>query len=780
MSDQDETMRLAAEIVNKWSGPLTDMRRDLRKLADDVKGTHAAGAAHAKKHGDAISGLRKEFQRLDEHVKSTGMQTMAAFGLSALSVAGAVAAIKDAVFGFGDSTRQLTFLRRETGLAIDQLRQYEALARRVGAAPGAMSKGIQDFAQHMQNLRRLAPEELNAWATGFDRNANQFARSLARMSNPDALSGAIGFLDRIPSPQDKRKWLRMLGLPEDLANVPVAELRKQMAEIQKSIGSLGPDAEKSAERFNSAIDRMNDSIDRLKLTIGSGLANAFADGIGQLRAFIDQNRNELIGDLKAISSGIHTTLQDARELMQVYNEFRSGGLTGPIGPAEKKFLGEPDVDALAGVLRLRKHPLGEAGKLWNHLQQTPSNIPPGADFMPMAYHPGGGLRSGGGFTMLGAGASSGSPEEVIAKGTHIGVLQALREFRNEVEGSSTGAGGGGMMAANYSPGGGMGGAGGGISGSLRRSLGGAYAPAGAGTGAGGPLRSEIGSGEAAITPAAGGPGLAADRARFANELARKPWLKDRIMQISLGENTDSRANLAVMETIFNRASARGISLEEATKGVAQGGYYPGSTFSGGARNMQLAKYMAMARAHWDQVMGGSNISNYATDNSSQGLAMRERATGRFTFQSQFGGAGGTGSPGMETFFSPGGAGGSGRASRSAYLAWLRGVAAGAGVAPSAGGVWAAPGYSAEMYSPFGRHGSALRDHFGYRGHGGDLLRHGKQSGMYPGGGQLKGSAHLAIDFRGMPKGTRTKLAHSGFSEVRLNHGRTMVPASQDS
>ena len=71
-------------------------------------------------------------------------------------------------------------------------------------------------------------------------------------------------------------------------------------------------------------------------------------------------------------------------------------------------------------------------------------------------------------------------------------------------------------------------------------------------------------------------------------------------------------------------------------------------------------------------------------------------------------------------------------------------------------------------------------HFGYRGHGGDALRVGKQSGLYPGGGQLKGSAHLAIDFRGMPKGTRTKLAHSGFSEVTLNRGRTMVPASQDS
>jgi hypothetical protein len=771
MSEQDETMRLAAEIVNKWSGPLTDMRRDLRKLSDDVKGTHAAGVTHAKKHGEAISGVRREFQRLDEHVKSTSLQTMAAFGLSALSVAGAISAVKDSVFGFGDSTRQMTFLRRETGLAMDQLRQYEALARRVGAAPGAMSKGIQDFAQHMQNLRRLTADELNAWRgpDGGDRGTNQFVLSLRKLNNTDALSAAIGFLDKIPSTVDKKKYLRLFGLPENLADVPVAELRKQMGEIQKSLLPIGPDAEKAALKFEDAINRMNTSIENLKLTVGSELADAFSDATDQIREFVNENRTGLIAVLKDVSTGIHTALTDARELMQVYRELRGGEM----GPSLKKFLGEKDVDSIQGGLDwLSKHS-DQGQRLWDQLQK-PSSVPPGADFMPMAYHPGGGgLRSGGGYSMLGAGAPSGSPEEVIAKGTHAGVLQALRDFRAEVEGSSTGAGGGGMMAANYSPGGGGGGGGGGISGSLRRSLGGSYAPSGAGSGAGGPLRSEIGSGEAAPTPAASGPGLAADRARFANELAQKPWLKNRIMQISLGENTDSRANLAVMESIFNRASARGTSLEEATKGVAQGGYYPGSTFSGGARNMQLAKYAAMAAAHWDQVMGGSNVSNYATDNSSQGLAMRERATGRFTFQSQFGGAGGTGSPGMETFFSPGGnPNARGPASRAAYLAWLARL--GTGGAPAGHGLTgyiATPGGSYE-----GLHGSALRAHFGYRGHGGQL---GKQ-GALDQGAHLKGSAHLAIDVRGMPKGWRTKLAHSGFSEVRLNRGHAMVAADQDS
>jgi len=320
-------MRLSAEIVNRWTGPLNDMRRDLRKLADDVKGTHAAGVTHAKKHGEAVSGLRKEFQRLDEHVKSTSVQTMAAFGVGALSVAGAVAAVKDAVFGFGDSTQKLIFLRRETGLAIDTLRQYQSLAERVGSTPEAMNKGIQNFAQHMQDIRRMAPDELNAWRSGFDRNANEFVRSLSRMSNPEALSGAIGFLDRIPSPQDKRKWLRMLGLPEDFANMTVKELRDAMEEIRKEQAKVGPDAEKAAQRFQAAMNRMNESIKNLKFTIGPELAGAFSDAMDQISKFVNENRGGLIPVLKDVSAEIGHVLKDVRELMTEYQKLKSGDLS---------------------------------------------------------------------------------------------------------------------------------------------------------------------------------------------------------------------------------------------------------------------------------------------------------------------------------------------------------------------------------------------------------------------------------------------------------------------
>ena len=122
---------------------------------------------------------------------------------------------------------------------------------------------------------------------------------------------------------------------------------------------------------------------------------------------------------------------------------------------------------------------------------------------------------------------------------------------------------------------------------------------------------------------------------------------------------------------------------------------------------------------------------------------------------------------METFFSPGGADGSGRASRSAYLAWLRRLGTAEERTPD-------DGFNAEMGSPYGLHGGALRSHFGYRGHGGGALRLGKQSGLYDGSGKLQGSASVHVRFENPPKGMRTKAAASGlFNEVKLSRGRTM-------
>ena len=141
-----------------------------------------------------------------------------------------------------------------------------------------------------------------------------------------------------------------------------------------------------------------------------------------------------------------------------------------------------------------------------------------------------------------------------------------------------------------------------------------------------------------------------DRSRFAKELEQKPWLKEKMKHISLGENQDPRANLAVVETMMNRAVVRGTSLESQVKrhrssGVDEGGYYAGwaAHYSDDKANMFERN---LGEALGTSGKGQSNISNYATDNSSGDLAAREKATGAFAHHKTING---------ESFFSPGSA-----------------------------------------------------------------------------------------------------------------------------
>jgi hypothetical protein len=249
-----------------------------------------------------------------------------------------------------------------------------------------------------------------------------------------------------------------------------------------------------------------------------------------------------------------------------------------------------------------------------------------------------------------------------------------------------------------------------------------------------------GSGDGLFDIGGGKIGSTFDRSRFAAELKANPALKEKIFQLAAGEDRPSKgqsllANQAVMETMMNRAIVRGTTLAAQAKwyGRERGGYYAGKP------SVLTQHEREMSERNLAAVLAGSNITDYATDNSSGALAARERMSGKFRFHTAFN---------RESFFSPG---------------------------------WAEPKfrdrYDALRQRLAQEHGAHLADHIRHH----NLLKMGRQSGLYGGsaGGHL-GHLTASVDFTGMPRGVRAKATASGlFKEVQLNRGRAMPLASQD-
>jgi hypothetical protein len=128
-----------------------------------------------------------------------------------------------------------------------------------------------------------------------------------------------------------------------------------------------------------------------------------------------------------------------------------------------------------------------------------------------------------------------------------------------------------------------------------------------------------------------------DRSRFSVELAQNPGLHDKIMRIAANEQgSHQQGTQAVLESMMNRAEVRGTSLEAQAKWhESEGGYYQQGNM--GVSALENAFHRAILEQSFKNVLGGSNISNYATDNSSGSLAAGEIKSGRFLFCSTYGG-----------------------------------------------------------------------------------------------------------------------------------------------
>ncbi|WP_267361679.1 hypothetical protein [Methylobacterium sp. GC_Met_3] len=301
----DETLRMEAEVRDKFSGPLKSLRQQLLD-------TGREGAQHGQNLAKGMGKAEAAIQSTAKAAQTVLNPALATLGVTGLGAGVAVAGIASALNNLGGNLSSLGQLSRETGMAADQLRIFQSVAGKFGISTDASAAAAKTFASNMRDIRRGSAE-----ISGFLQSQNPiisqyFEKFKNSKNNDEATKIFEDMLEHVKDPVDRARLAgRMTGNEEfgrlgDGSRGPIASLNRSTAE---RLGPLPPGSVESAERYERAIADLRGSMQRVGTTIATellGPAEKFTTWIDEVVA---GKRGDVTKGLREGIRGIKTELE---------------------------------------------------------------------------------------------------------------------------------------------------------------------------------------------------------------------------------------------------------------------------------------------------------------------------------------------------------------------------------------------------------------------------------------------------------------------------------------
>jgi hypothetical protein len=274
---ESETLRLIAEVVDKYSGPLKSMQNSLKNMAGASRDVHEKGVTQAGRHAKAYRELGEQIRKVKDGALDVVKPAFSALGLEALTVAGAIAAVGKAVKDFGESGQRLEFARRASGLAAGTVRGLSEAGEALGVSTEQTNAALTEFGAHMDALQRRAPAALQAY-NQLPGLWQKLGKSLQDMPREAQLDQIFRFLPTVRDTDQRKQVLRFYGLPEDWANLTEQELTK-FRQKGEEFNKRFPFNAENAARAKEAFDDLGSTFRGLKESLGGEFAPGVAAAV---------------------------------------------------------------------------------------------------------------------------------------------------------------------------------------------------------------------------------------------------------------------------------------------------------------------------------------------------------------------------------------------------------------------------------------------------------------------------------------------------------------------
>lgn len=259
----DETLRLRAEVVDAFSGPL----RTLRTMLQSVSTTQATD-----KLKTGMEGATRAANTLGREVNNTLTPALSAVGIAGLTVSGILAGVGASLRAFTGTASTLQLLSRETNMAVGSMRVLEEVGKRFDIAPQAMQQSFRTFAENTRLLRKGIGDVtvfLQSQSPAVRQWGSQLQKDLAAGLNPDvAYRRALEFMRRIRDPIERGMFAEKVFGNKQLGLLGSEDIGKLIDEVGKKLGDLPKGAAEAALEFKRSWDDLITSMIRLRDTAG--------------------------------------------------------------------------------------------------------------------------------------------------------------------------------------------------------------------------------------------------------------------------------------------------------------------------------------------------------------------------------------------------------------------------------------------------------------------------------------------------------------------------------